>query len=57
MDKLSNSQSEWVTPTEFAAHYSISAKTVYSLLSSGKLKGVRFGKAWRLPLDQEPRRE
>jgi excisionase family DNA binding protein len=55
MSMSTQQQLEWVSPLEFAAHYSISAKTVYSLLRSGRLKGVRFGRAWRLPLVQEAR--
>jgi excisionase family DNA binding protein len=55
MSKSAQQQLEWVSPMAFAAHYGISAKTVYSLLRSGKLRGVRFGKTWRLPLDQEAR--
>lgn len=53
MTKPLNQSQQWVSPIEFATHYRISPKTVYGLLHAGKLHGVRFGKAWRLPLGQD----
>src|SRR5262249_36506646 len=42
----------FVTPMQFAKLTNISEASVYRLLASGRLEGVRLGRAWRLSLKQ-----
>jgi excisionase family DNA binding protein len=37
---------------EAAEHLRVSTRTVYELLESGKLRGFRIGRAWRISEDE-----
>lgn len=48
---LSDYKSDYLTPYEVADEFGISLTTVYNLLRSGKLPGIKIGKTWRIPKD------
>lgn len=37
-----------LTPQQVADYLQVDFRTVYSLLRSGKLKGVKIGRVWRI---------
>lgn len=39
---------EYFTVASLAEHWGCSTETVYSLLKSGKLRGFKLGKDWRI---------
>lgn len=48
-------RSEALKVEEVARLLQVSARTVYVLLKYGKLRGVRIGRAWRVPRDEVDR--
>ena len=44
-------EKELLTVDEVAEILCLGKNTVYDLLRSGELEGIRFGKAWRVPKD------
>ncbi len=40
---------EMLTAAEIAGALRVSVRTVYNLLEAGALRGVRVGRAWRVP--------
>ncbi len=42
---------DYLTPYEVADELALSLTTVYNLLRSGKLPGVKIGRSWRIPRD------
>lgn len=39
----------YFTPEQLAVHLSVTRRTVYRWLTSGKMKGLRAGAGWRIP--------
>lgn len=50
--KERSSSLAFVTAAEFARITNTAEATVYRLLAAGRLEGLRFGRAWRLPVSQ-----
>ena len=48
-------RSEALRVEEVARLLQVSTRTVYVLLKYGKLRGVRIGRAWRVPRDEVDR--
>ena len=46
---------EYMSITEFIDTVHISRPTAYSLISDGKIKAIRVGRAWRIPRDEVER--
>ena len=43
---------EFLSPRQFAKLVGICEESVYRLLSRRELRGIKFGRAWRLPVNQ-----
>ena len=43
---------EFLSPRQFAKLVGICEESVYRLLSRRELRGIKFGRAWRLPVSQ-----
>ncbi len=44
-----NNEYDILTPEETMDYLNIGRNTLYSLLNSGKLKGFRIGRNWKIP--------
>ena len=44
-------EKELLTVDEVTEILCLGKNTVYDLLRSGELKGIRFGRAWRIPIE------
>ncbi len=44
-----NNQYDILTPEETMDYLNIGRNTLYNLLNSGKLKGFRIGRNWKIP--------
>ena len=42
-----------ITPHEAASRLGVHVRTVWRLLNTGRLVGVRLGRAWRVRVDDE----
>ena len=51
---MSESSSQPLTVTEYAAANRVSAAVIYRLVRNGQLKAIRFGKQIRIPADAIP---
>ncbi|MBP1546031.1 MAG: helix-turn-helix domain-containing protein [Oscillospiraceae bacterium] len=49
---LSDYRNDYLTPYEVADEFGISLTTVYNLLRSGKIPGIKIGKVWRIPIEE-----
>lgn len=47
-----NEVSPFWTPAEVARYLRIHRRTIYRLLESGEIEGVRIGDSWRIPAAQ-----
>ena len=43
---------EFLTPWQFAELVNVAEETVYRLLAAQQLRGIKLGRAWRLPVSQ-----
>ncbi len=48
---LSDYKNDYLTPQEVADELYVAVSTVYDLLKSGRLHGVKVGRVWRIPID------
>lgn len=54
---MSNYEPEFITASDLATRLNVTRQTVCSLINDKKIKAIKVGKSWRIPIKEAKRIE
>ena len=54
---MSNFKPEFITASDLATRLKVTRQTICSLINEKKIKAIKVGKSWRIPIEEAERIE
>lgn len=54
---MSNFKPEFITASDLATRLKVTRQTICSLINDKKIKAIKVGKSWRIPIEEAERIE